>query len=103
MFGHLGPKCLLDNSVKDTLVLVPKCPHWLTDVSRTGRFPDKTFPARHFPDTLDVSRTHLVRESSFWKRAFIVTSANNILSLIQLWELSVFTVNFNTLSEITAA
>ena len=21
MFGHLGPKCLLDNSVKDTLVL----------------------------------------------------------------------------------
>jgi len=68
-----------------------------------GRFPDKTFPARRFPDTLDVSRTHLVRESSFWKRAFIVTSANNILSLIQLCEHSVFTVNFNTLSEITAA
>ena len=56
-----------------------------------------------FPDTLDVSRTHLVRQSSFWKRAFIVTSANDISSLIQHCEHSVFTDNFNTLSEITAA
>ena len=63
--------------------------HWngrLTDVSRTGRFPP------------DDSRTHLVRESSLWKCAFIVTSANNILSLIQLCEHSLLTVNLNTLT-----
>jgi len=39
------------------------------DVSRTGRFPDKTFPAGLFPYPPDVSRTPLVRESSFWKSA----------------------------------
>jgi len=49
-----------------------------------GRFPDSQFPVlddsrtRRFPP--DVSGTLLAGELSFWKSAFTVTSANNILT-----------------------
>ena len=81
--------------------------------SAYGRFPDRTFPVqddsrtRRFPP--DISRTrwtfrvHLKRQSSFWKSVFIVTSAYNILSLIQLCKHSFLAVILNTLSQVTAA
>ena len=78
-----------------------------------GRFPDWTFPVQDDSRTRrfspDISRTrrmfpvHLERESSFWKSVFIVTSAYNILSLIQLCKHSFLTVSLNTLSQVTAA
>jgi len=57
---------------------------------------------RHFLP--DLSHTPLVRESSFWKSAFIVMSANNILTCNSTLQVHSFlTVNLNTLSQVSAA